>query len=83
VDVVKQLRAEDGGEIVILASVSLIRPLLAADEIDRLSLMLAPELVGAGDRLFEDGLPASSWTLTDSRPTDSGALCLMYDRNRG
>ncbi|MEU8223754.1 dihydrofolate reductase family protein [Kribbella sp. NPDC048915] len=81
-DVVKQLRSEGSGEIVILASVSLIRPLLAADEIDRLSLVLAPELVGGGDRLFEDGLPASSWKLTDARPTESGALCLIYDRSR-
>jgi dihydrofolate reductase len=81
-DVVKQLRGEDGGDIVILASVSVIKALLAADEIDRLSLTLAPELVGGGARLFEDGLPSSSWKLVDSTPTESGALCLLYDRVR-
>jgi dihydrofolate reductase len=81
-DVVKQLRGEDGGDIVILASVSVIKALLAADEIDRLSITLAPELVGGGARLFEDGLPSSSWKLVDSTPTESGALCLLYDRVR-
>ena len=81
-DVVKQLRAEEGGDIVVLASVSVIKALLAADEVDQLSITLAPELVGGGARLFEDGLPATSWKLTDSTPTESGALCLLYDRVR-
>jgi dihydrofolate reductase len=81
-DVVKQLRAEDGGDIIVLASVSVIKALLAADEVDRLSITLAPELVGGGARLFEDGLPATSWQLADSTPTESGAICLLYDRVR-
>ncbi|MFG1906883.1 dihydrofolate reductase family protein [Kribbella sp. NPDC048928] len=81
-DVVKKLRDQDGGDIIVLASSSVIRALLAADEIDRLSITLDPELVGGGSRLFEDGLPATSWKLTDSTPTESGALCLLYDRVR-
>ncbi|MDX2969335.1 dihydrofolate reductase family protein [Kribbella solani] len=81
-DVVKQLRAQPGGDIIVLASSSVIRALLAADEVDRLSITLDPELVGGGARLFEDGLPATSWKLTASTPTESGALCLLYDRVR-
>ena len=81
-DVVKQLRQQAGGDIIVLASSSVIKALLAADEVDRLSIMLDPELVGGGARLFEDGLPATSWTLADSTPTESGALCLLYDRVR-
>jgi len=81
-DVVKQLRAEDGGDIIVLASTSVIKALLAADEVDQLSITLAPELVGGGARLFEDGLPASSWRLADSAPTESGAICLLFDRVR-
>jgi dihydrofolate reductase len=81
-DVVKQLRAEDGGDIIVLASASVIRALLAADEVDQLSITLAPELVGGGARLFDDGLPGSSWRLADSTPTESGAVCLLFDRVR-
>jgi dihydrofolate reductase len=80
--VVKQLRQEEGGDIVVLASSSVIRALLAADELDRLSITLAPELVGGGARLFEDGIPATSWRPTHSVTTESGALCLHYDRVR-
>ncbi len=79
---VKQLRQQGEGNIIVLASVSVIRNLLHAGELDRLSITLCPELVGGGVRLFEDGLPASSWTLTDISRTESDALCLLYDRVR-
>ena len=81
--VVRQLRKADGGDIIVQNSVSLLRQLLAADEIDRLTLTFCPEIVGGGTRLFEDGLPATSWTLTDLATADTGAMCLYYDRIRG
>jgi dihydrofolate reductase len=79
---VKELRQQDGGDIIVLSSTSVIIDLLAAGELDRLCITLCPELVGGGARLFPDGIPASSWSLTDSTPTESGALCLQYDRVR-
>jgi dihydrofolate reductase len=83
VAVVEQLRGADGGDIVVQNSVSLIRQLLVADQIDRLTLTFCPEIVGGGKPLFEDGLPMSSWTLTDLATADTGAMCLYYDRLRG
>jgi dihydrofolate reductase len=78
-EVVRRLRKADGGDIVVLASASVIRALLEAGELDRLSITLCPELVGAGARLFGDGPAGSSWSLTEVTPTGSGALCLLYD----
>ncbi|MFC0430961.1 dihydrofolate reductase family protein [Kutzneria buriramensis] len=80
--VVKHLRQEDGGDIIVLASTSVIRQLLDADEVDRLSITLCPELVGGGERLFTDGLGGTSWALTSSKATETGALCQLYDRIR-
>lgn len=80
VTTVKELRRQDGGDIVVLASSSVIRALLAAGELDRLSITLCPELVGGGVQLFDDTVSPGSWSLTDSTPTESGALCLLYDR---
>jgi uncharacterized protein YndB with AHSA1/START domain/dihydrofolate reductase/DNA-binding transcriptional ArsR family regulator len=77
---VKELRQQRGGDILVLSSASVIRGLLAAGELDRLSIILCPEIAGGGTLLFEDGLPSSSWTLTSSMPTETGALCLIYDR---
>lgn len=79
---VKELRGQDGGDIVVLASASVIRALTEAGELDRLSVTLCPELVGGGASLFRDGPAGSSWSLVDSTPTESGALCLLYDRVR-
>jgi dihydrofolate reductase len=82
-EVVRQLRQQPGGDIIVLASSSVIKALLAGGELDRLSITLCPELVGGGARLFTDGLPATSWSLADLSTTESGAICLLYDRVRG
>ncbi|MFI7425311.1 dihydrofolate reductase family protein [Nonomuraea sp. NPDC049684] len=79
---VERLRGQAGGDVVVLASGSVIRALLAADALDRLSITLCPEVAGGGARLFEDGLPAAHWSLTDLTTTGSGAICLLYDRLR-
>jgi dihydrofolate reductase len=78
--VVEELRQQDGGDIIVLASGSIIKRLLQADALDRLSITLCPEVAGGGARLFEDGLPPSSWTLRQNVVTESSALCLHYDR---
>jgi dihydrofolate reductase len=79
---VRRLRMQSGGAIIVLNSVSVINNLLEADELDRLSITLCPEVVGGGARLFEDGLPASSWRLTNMSSTETGAISLLYDRVR-
>jgi len=78
--VVDDLRKQSGGDIIVLASSSILRSLLRADALDCLSITLCPEVAGGGARLFEDGLPASSWSLRQSTVTESSALCLLYDR---
>jgi dihydrofolate reductase len=77
---VRKLRDQGSGDIIVLASSSVIRALLAAGEVDRLSITLCPAVAGGGNRLFEDGLPASGWTLKDLATADSGAICLLFDR---
>lgn len=80
--VVKELQKQAGGDIIVLASSSVIKRLLEADALDCLSITLCPEVSGGGARLFNDGLLPSSWTLRQSKSTESGALCLHYDRIR-
>jgi dihydrofolate reductase len=78
--IVAELKKQPGGDIIVLASSSVIKSLLQADALDRLSITLCPEISGGGERLFEDPIPASSWALHQSTITESGALCLLYDR---
>lgn len=80
-DVVDRLKSEEGGDIVVFASASVIKALLGADRVDRLSLMVFPEILGGGARLFEEGLPAGKWDLAITANGD-GVLSLAYDRVR-
>jgi dihydrofolate reductase len=81
-DVVRELKATGEGDILANTSPSIIKPLLAADLVDRLYLMITPEIAGGGERLFDDGLPGSRWTLTHHETGDVGEMALVYTRNR-
>ena len=78
-DVVADLKATGEGDILVNSSPSVIKALLSADLIDRLYLLVLPEIVGGGERLFEDGLPASTWTLTRQETGAQGEMALVYD----
>lgn len=81
--VVAELKANgEPGDILVNTAPSLAKPLLAADMIDRLYLLVVPEITGGGQRLFEDGLPASSWRLSSQATGESGEMTLIYDRIR-
>ncbi|MFE6410031.1 dihydrofolate reductase family protein [Streptomyces sp. NPDC057837] len=79
-DVLTELKATGEGDILVNSSASVIKALLAADLLDRLYLMICPEISGGGERLFDDGLPASAWTLTHQEAGEKGELALVYDR---
>jgi dihydrofolate reductase len=81
-DVAAELAAAEGGDIVVLASASVIKALLAADAVDRLSLMIFPVFLGEGPRLFEDDLPTGGWELVEHAAGPDGAVRLIYDRLR-
>lgn len=81
-DVVTDLKTTGEGDILVNSSPSLIKPLLAADLVDRLYLMIFPEITGGGQRLFEDGLPATTWTLARQETGKLGEMSLVYDRAR-
>ncbi|MEU4606236.1 dihydrofolate reductase family protein [Kribbella sp. NPDC023972] len=81
-DVVDELKKQEGGDIVVFSSASVIKALLAADKVDRLALMIFPVFLGGGPRLFGDGLPAGQWELVSQTAGDQGTLALVYDRVR-
>jgi len=81
-EVITDLKATGEGDIVINNSASIIKALLSADLLDRLYLMVCPEIAGGGERLFDDGLPSSKWTLTHQESGELGELAMIYDRDR-
>ncbi|MFI0451394.1 dihydrofolate reductase family protein [Actinomadura sp. 6N118] len=81
-DVVAELKTTGEGDILANSSASIIKALLAADLLDRLYLMIFPEITGGGQRLFEDGLPPTKWALTHQETGKLGELAMVYDRVR-
>lgn len=81
-EVADELKAGDGGDVLVLSSASVIKGLLAADKVDRLALTVFPVFLGGGPRLFDDGLPAAGWTLAGQAAGEHGTLSLVYDRVR-
>ncbi|MBF6061169.1 dihydrofolate reductase family protein [Nocardia terpenica] len=81
-EVITELKATGTGEILVNTSPTITKALLAADLVDRLYLLITPEIVGGGERLFEDGLPVSQWRLTSQDVGELGEIALVYDRKR-
>jgi len=81
-DVVAELKTAGEGDILANTSPSVVKPLLAADLVDRLFLMVTPEIAGGGQRLFDEGLPGSTWRLTHQETGELGEMALVYERAR-
>ncbi|MEV5944693.1 dihydrofolate reductase family protein [Streptomyces sp. NPDC051994] len=81
-EAVADLKATEGGDILVLSSASVIKALLAADQVDRLALTIFPVFLGGGPRLFDDGLPTGQWTLVSQAAGEHGTVALVYDRAR-
>jgi len=78
VERVAELKAGPGGPISVVGSVSLVRELLRAGLIDRISLLVHPLVVGAGRRLFADDGPQVRLTLEKCDVLGSGVTHHMY-----
>src|SRR4029079_8422109 len=81
-DVRAERKTTGEGDILANTSPSIVKPLLAADLVDRLYLMVTPEVAGDGERLFDDGLPGTKWRLAFQETAELGELALVYERAR-
>ena len=78
-DALAKVKAESGPDLVIQGSSTLYPQLLARGLLDRLVLMIAPITLGAGKRLFGDGVPAGAFKLIEQRLTPGGWVMATYE----
>jgi dihydrofolate reductase len=78
VDAVRALKAEDEGDLVVLGSGELASTLIENDLIDEYSIWINPLVLGAGKRLFPEGLPKAEFELVDSTTSTTGVVMLTY-----
>ncbi len=75
---VRALKASEGGEIAVMASISLVRQLLFAGLLDELTLITHPVVAGPGRHLFEPTDPTTRLTLKGSYSTSKGNVVSTY-----
>jgi dihydrofolate reductase len=66
---VRDLKAQQDGELLVPGSGVLVRWLLANELVDQLDLLIYPVVVGQGTRLFADSGPDFALDLVNSRTT--------------
>jgi dihydrofolate reductase len=82
VDEVSALREREGGDVMVLGSPSVVRPLLAADLVDELALMIEPIVLGGGKSIFPDNGEALPFELTSVKTSPKGVQVCRYQRAR-
>ena len=78
IDLARQLRAGDGGDVVVTGSIQLTHALLEARVVDELRLFTYPAVQGTGRRLFPQGYAVSGLRLLDVRGFACGITYSAY-----
>ena len=77
---VTALKEQDGGDILVAGSATLVRGLTDLGLVDEYRLMMFPIALGGGKRLFDGVGDAATLALVDSKPLQSGTVILTYRR---
>ena len=79
VERIADLKRQEGQDIAVHGSATLVQTLMRHDLIDELRLMVFPVVVGKGKRLFGEAEKTKAMRLVDAKPLGSnGVLVLTY-----
>ena len=75
---VTKLKEQDGGDILVAGSRTLVHTLMEHDLVDEYRLMVFPVVLGSGDRLFPDSPDKTTLELTDTKTFETGVQVNTY-----
>ena len=75
---VAELKAQDGPDLAVVGSASLVRSLFQAGLVDQFTLLIHPLVLGKGRTLFDQSGPSEDFELIDSVATSTGVLIATY-----
>jgi dihydrofolate reductase len=81
VEQITDLKQQDGKDITVHGSATLVQTLMQHDLVDRYRLLVYPLVVGKGKRLFDEDTPATL-KLLESQSFSSGVVALVYEPER-
>jgi dihydrofolate reductase len=79
VERIRELKAGDGGPILVAGSATLVRSLVENGLVDELRLMVFPVVIGGGLRLFAEDQEKHPFRHTDSRTFETGVAVNIYE----
>jgi len=80
VGTLRELKKQDGPDLLIQGSSELIQTLLPNDLIDEFRLLIYPLVLGKGKRLFGEGTKPAAFRLTRSTISPTGVIIARYER---
>ena len=81
VEEIGKLKQQDGKDITVHGSATLVQTLVQHDLVDSYRLLVYPLVLGKGKRLFAEGTTATL-KLVQSQPFSSGVTALIYEPQR-
>ena len=77
---VRKLKQQDGPELQVHGSATLIQMLLERDLVDEFWLKIFPVTLGIGKRLFDNGTIPAAYTLVESKSSPNGVIVTSFKR---
>lgn len=77
---VKKLKQQEGGEIQVEGSATLVEALVKADLVDEFRFLVHPVIMGTGKRFFREEMQAKGLRLVKSEPIALGVVLLCYEK---
>ncbi len=77
---IKKLKEQNGPEIQVHGSASLIQTLMKNDLVDEFQLKIYPVALGKGKRLFAEGTAPAGFELVESKASPKGVIVASYVR---
>ena len=74
----REIKQGDGPDLVIQGSGTLYPQLIEAGLLDELTLMISPIILGEGKRLFGDGTPPRTLTMTGHQVSPKGSIIATF-----
>lgn len=78
VQLIQGLRQKEGKNIYIDGGAKTIAQFLNNNLIDEMVVSIVPQLIGQGIKLFQEGIPQSSWHCIESKLFDTGLVRCHY-----
>jgi dihydrofolate reductase len=82
-EAVRELKAQPGRDLLLAGSGELFATLSNADLIDVYRLMVHPIVLGAGPRLFAEGISRRTLRMTAAKVYEAGVVVVEYEPVRG